>query len=238
MVDSFLFLNELDLLEVRLNSLKPYVNKFVIAEANRTFTGIPKSLIFENNKDRFKDFNIEYLLIPESKLLNWEYDAYCRKFLLENISEGNPEEIILLSDLDEIPDLKNYKGEEGIFNLSLYAYYFNCFTGLTLRGVFAFKRKNINEGCWDVLLRKRYKKYSKVVGNGWHFTNVEPVEKIKYKIEASSHTELNTDEIKNKVEENVKNLNDLYINRKYRVEMPSGPEWLLENKERYRQLWK
>ena len=237
MIDSFLFFNELDILEVRLNTLAPYVDRFVIAEATQTFTGIKKPLNF--NKDRFKEFNITYLEIPPSKLLNWDFDAYSRKYLLDNIMDGDLEEIILLSDLDEIPDLTNYHGEEGIFELPLYYYYFNCFTGLTLRGVFAFKRKNINKDCYDVELRKKYKQCSKVVGTGWHFSTLNSVEDIKYKIEASSHTELNTDTIKDKVEENKKNLFDLYKEgRKFRIQMPSGPKWLLENKERYPHLWK
>ncbi len=54
--DTFIFFNELDLLEIRLNTLNDYVDHFVIVEANRTFTGISKPLYFKDNLERFKKF--------------------------------------------------------------------------------------------------------------------------------------------------------------------------------------
>lgn len=51
--DAIIFSNELDLVEIRWNELKPYVTKFVIIESNSTFTGIPKPLYFASNHDRF-----------------------------------------------------------------------------------------------------------------------------------------------------------------------------------------
>lgn len=55
--DVFMFFNELDLLEIRLNILDPYVDYFVIVEATETFSGKPKPLYFFNNKERFKKWN-------------------------------------------------------------------------------------------------------------------------------------------------------------------------------------
>ena len=52
--DIFLFFNELDLLEIRLNILDSYVDYFVIVEATETFTGLTKKLYYSENKDRFK----------------------------------------------------------------------------------------------------------------------------------------------------------------------------------------
>ena len=55
--DCFLFLNELDLLEIRLNELDEVVDIFVIVEFNRTFSNIPKSYYYDDNKNRFKKFH-------------------------------------------------------------------------------------------------------------------------------------------------------------------------------------
>lgn len=55
--DIFIFFNELDLLEMRLNILNDHVDYFVIVEATETFTGSAKKLFFEENKDRFEKFN-------------------------------------------------------------------------------------------------------------------------------------------------------------------------------------
>ena len=54
--DAFLFFNELDLLEIRLNLLNDYVDYFVISESDLTFSGKPKPLYYLENKDRFKQF--------------------------------------------------------------------------------------------------------------------------------------------------------------------------------------
>lgn len=54
--DIFTFFNELELLEIRLNILAPFVDYFVIVESTETFSGMPKKLIFKENKERFKKF--------------------------------------------------------------------------------------------------------------------------------------------------------------------------------------
>ena len=54
--DGFCFFNELDILEIRLNTLDPYVDYFIIVESSVTHTGNPKPYHFEENKERFKSF--------------------------------------------------------------------------------------------------------------------------------------------------------------------------------------
>jgi beta-1,4-mannosyl-glycoprotein beta-1,4-N-acetylglucosaminyltransferase len=55
--DTFIFFNELDLLDIRLNILNDYVDYFVLVEGTKTFTGIDKPLYYSENKDRFEQFN-------------------------------------------------------------------------------------------------------------------------------------------------------------------------------------
>jgi len=55
-IDSFLFFQEVDLLEIRLKYLDPYVDFFVIVEACQTFTGKPKEFVFEKNFERFSEY--------------------------------------------------------------------------------------------------------------------------------------------------------------------------------------
>ena len=54
--DCFCFLNELELLELRLMELYDTVDYFVISEANKTHAGNPKEFIFEKNKKRYKKY--------------------------------------------------------------------------------------------------------------------------------------------------------------------------------------
>ncbi len=63
--DVFIFFNELELLELRLNMLNNYVDYFIIVEATVTFSGLPKKLFFEENKYRFRQFEhkiIHYII--------------------------------------------------------------------------------------------------------------------------------------------------------------------------------
>ena len=66
--DVFLFLNELDLLEIRLETLFPIVDYFIITEINETFSGKPKKLIFEKNKNRFKKYLKKIIYNPVTKI--------------------------------------------------------------------------------------------------------------------------------------------------------------------------
>ncbi|MBI3573086.1 MAG: hypothetical protein HY092_02705 [Candidatus Kerfeldbacteria bacterium] len=69
--DVFIFFNELDLLEIRLNILDPYIDYFVIVEATQTFSGRPKKLFFQEQQEQwaqFKDKIIHYVVddLPDS----------------------------------------------------------------------------------------------------------------------------------------------------------------------------
>ena len=55
--DVITFFNELDLLELRLEMLDPYVDRFVIVECVETFSGKPKPLHLKENYDRYKKYN-------------------------------------------------------------------------------------------------------------------------------------------------------------------------------------
>jgi beta-1,4-mannosyl-glycoprotein beta-1,4-N-acetylglucosaminyltransferase len=65
--DTFIFFNELDLLEIRLNTLNEYVDYFVLVEATKTFTGKDKKLYYLENKSIFEKFNkkIIHILVDD-----------------------------------------------------------------------------------------------------------------------------------------------------------------------------
>ena len=66
--DCFIFFNELELLELRLNELAGVVDKFVLVEATRTFTNEPKPLFFQENRARFREFDsrIIHVVVADS----------------------------------------------------------------------------------------------------------------------------------------------------------------------------
>jgi beta-1,4-mannosyl-glycoprotein beta-1,4-N-acetylglucosaminyltransferase len=64
--DCFIFFNEFELLEIRLNELNDVVDKFVLVEATKTHQGKDKPLYFEENKKRFSDFSNKMIHIAVS----------------------------------------------------------------------------------------------------------------------------------------------------------------------------
>ena len=132
--DCFTFFNELDLLEIRLNVLKDVVDKFVLVEADRTFTNRSKRLFFEENKPRFASFASRIIHVkvtdhPPFKTA-WHYESHQRNAIARGLVGAKPDDVILISDVDEIPDpaaVRQYAGRRGmvVFNQIYYAYYLN-----------------------------------------------------------------------------------------------------------------
>ena len=138
--DCFSFFNELDLLEIRLNTLDKVVDKFILAESPLTHTGNPKPLYYAENKERFAKFNdrIVHVVVDDFPAMpddmpvrekawtreNWQRNAIVRG-LPKDIKD---EDILLISDLDEIPSpeyvQKATSNPIGVTRLDLKAYCF------------------------------------------------------------------------------------------------------------------
>ena len=128
--DCFQFFDEEMLLDLRLNIMDKYVDKFVITEATYMHSGRPKKLLFDINKfSKFKDkiiYNVVDKEPPDietiyeedkdekdtrgQKLVNNsnKREHFQREMAQESLkvlAEANPEDIILISDVDEIPNL-------------------------------------------------------------------------------------------------------------------------------------
>lgn len=120
-IDAFIFFNELQLLEVRLNELAEVCDFFVIVEAAQTFGGRSKSYCFLDHKDRFSKFlhKIIYFQIP--KLPPIPEDTESDRFRLEefqrnrlfdaitHIPNVGYKDIVLISDVDEIPSVSGIR---------------------------------------------------------------------------------------------------------------------------------
>jgi beta-1,4-mannosyl-glycoprotein beta-1,4-N-acetylglucosaminyltransferase len=106
--DCFTFFNELDILELRLKELAPVVDRFVLVEADRTFTGQPKPLYFDEQKARFAPFldRIEHVIVrdmPGDGASAWDREAFQRNAMLRGLSAAQPTDLVMIGDVDEIP---------------------------------------------------------------------------------------------------------------------------------------
>ncbi|MFN8250450.1 MAG: hypothetical protein U0V75_01115 [Ferruginibacter sp.] len=217
-IDCFTFFNELDMLEFRLKLLDATVDRFVIAESNITHSGKPKPYYFEEHSQRFQPWlhKITYLPIVQSTeglsfdqaltsytpgSAAWKLENEQRNALFEAAKYAADDDLVLVSDLDEIPDpgkLAKIDLSNGPKALSmLFHYYFlNCqntgyerwWNGSIVCTGSQFKVTT------PQALRDKRNDWKRVAKGGWHFSYLGGLEKIKYKIQSFAHTEFNKDE--------------------------------------------
>jgi beta-1,4-mannosyl-glycoprotein beta-1,4-N-acetylglucosaminyltransferase len=108
--DCFTFFNELDVLEMRLNILDKHVDNFILVESTQTHSGKNKDLVFKNNIDRFKKFSekITHIVVDDMPIQEnenrWILENFQRNAIMRGLTRCDDEDIILISDLDEIPN--------------------------------------------------------------------------------------------------------------------------------------
>ena len=108
--DCFTFFNELELLELRLESLYDVVDYFVIVEADKTHANIPKPFNFYENRDRFKKYfpKINYIMdtsvVKYKGVGDWSIENNQRDNIMKGLTDAEPDDLIMISDADEFPD--------------------------------------------------------------------------------------------------------------------------------------
>lgn len=130
--DCFQFFNELDILKIRLNVLAPIVDKFVISEATETFSGLKKPLYYEENKELFAEFQdkIIHVVVDDTPQGDTHYrDTFQKNAVTRGLAGCKDEDIIIFSDLDEIPNpdkireiLRNFQ-EDKIYHFAQRLFY-------------------------------------------------------------------------------------------------------------------
>ncbi len=225
--DCFMYFDEDILLEIRLNILDKDIDYFVIVESKYTHSGKPKPLRF--NLKKYSDFKnkIIYLVhdeVPQGirkinddddegekskKFINNAYlrENAQRNFILKGLDEAKKEDLILISDLDEIPDLtkvdlKNCKEKIILFKQNMFYYKFNLMASNLWVGSKGCRKKFLKSPQW--LRDVRGRKYSpfridllfsdnkfidvKLIENGgWHFTNLKKPNEIREKLASYLH---------------------------------------------------
>jgi beta-1,4-mannosyl-glycoprotein beta-1,4-N-acetylglucosaminyltransferase len=117
LVDAFMFYNELDILELRLEVLDRYVDRFVLVESEVTHVGGPKELHFENNKERFAKWlpKITHVIMTAAEAPKdenpWAREKFQRHCILKGLDDVPNDAIVMISDVDEIPDMSKVRYE-------------------------------------------------------------------------------------------------------------------------------
>ena len=254
--DCFIFNHEIELLEIRLNILNDYVDKFVITEGDMTFSGLPKESHFLNNKGRFAKWEDKIILnqinIPECES-PWHREIYSRNAMV-NLDIFNDDDLIVMSDGDEIPNPEILEqASEWVsddthftFEQSCYAYWMNNLYSDKWFGTRAATYKYVNNTTVDDI-REGTEDESKITGSvitngGWHFTYLGNEDHIRQKINSFCDRHFDVPEVTENISKNLEDGNDV-LNRTHitysRVDLDdSFPQYIIDNQEKYSHLIK
>lgn len=205
--DSFLYLNEDAVLEVRLNELNSVVDYFIIVEATTTHSGKPKTINFDINKPEFNKFKdkIIYILVtdlkhnPENTSI---VDGYQRDYISQALIRAGDNDIIMLSDLDEIPRadilkelFKNMDNRNYRCIIDKHVFYFNSVSlGTWEHGTLITRYKNFRQYPPSRWKANTGLSEIKIENAGWHFCYFGGKEGIIYKMGAYTHVELDNEQ--------------------------------------------
>lgn len=196
--DLFLFNDELDMLECRLREFEGIPDvQHVLVESEVNFRGVSKSLHYQDNKNRFAEWSsrIMQLVAPLPWTDNpWQREFAARDFMSEGLAKAGPHDLVLLSDVDEIPTMAAVS-EPRQFptalqqRMSLYA--LEWIYPSPWRGTIASPRRFVSG---LERLRDQRNHLSSVENAGWHLSWLGG-ESSHRKIDTTCHTEM-TDQVK------------------------------------------
>lgn len=245
--DCFTYLNEAELLDIRLHELDSIVDKFVLVEGIVTFTNKKKPLYFNRNKNRFKDFKekIIHIVVGNSPNVSdpWAIERFQFNAIKRGLINAKIDDTILLSCVDEIPKKEKIyenikkKGINKVFLQKLSYYYLNLATGNNWEGTRMLQYKDLPE---DIYTLRHSKADLKIKNGGWHFSYLGGPKRIQEKIRSYSHREYNTIEhssLKN-IENTIHNKKDLFKRElKFKCESYEHlPTYVINNLSKFESL--
>ena len=241
--DCFMYFDEEILLDLRMNILDKYVDYFVIVESTFTHKGEKRKLHF--NHKRFEKFEnkIIYLVYDEKpkdikEILKNDIEPDIsnkfiinallrengqRNFIINGLKDADDDDYILVSDVDEIPNLEEVDFSKInqkilLFRQDMFYYKFNLnLPNFSWTGTKGCKKRNFISPQWlrnikdrkynflrfDTFFSKTKYMNIKIIDNGgWHFTNLKNAKEIEYKLKSYLHhrefdvNPISSDEIK------------------------------------------
>ena len=223
-----MFFDEEQILDLRLNVLNETVDFFVIVESIYNHRGEKRELIFNKNKfSKFKN-KIIYLIhdeIPkqvetvnqndsESEknrkyIMNAVYrENSQRNYISQGIKEAEKNDIILISDVDEIPKFENINIREItnkiiMFKQYMFHYKYNLvLPNFKWTGTKAVRKKNLISPQWlrntkdrnypiyridTFFSKKKYNNIKIIEDGGWHFSNIKTPKMLNHKFRSYLH---------------------------------------------------
>ena len=251
--DCFMYFDEDVILDLRLNILNPFIDYFVIVESTFNHKGEKRKLKFDINKYKKFENKIIYLIFDKEpsgieKVFDTDNEGEVsrklilnaasrengqRNFISKGLERANEKDLIIISDVDEIPNLEKInwntlKDQIVLFKQDMFYYKLNLrLPDLIWSGSKACRKKYLKSPQW--LRNVKDKKYSffrldtlfsekkyiniKFINNGgWHFSNIKTAAEIEYKLKSYlHHREFDLNPIsESEIEDIIKNKQAIY----------------------------
>ena len=226
--DCFMYFDEEMVVDLRFNTLNQFVDYFVIVESKFTHKGDVRELKFNHKKfQKFKD-KIIYLIYdnPPSQIetindYDSEYEKACkyifnaayrengqRNYIEKGLINAKKNDIILISDVDEIPnlskiDFNTIEEKLILFRQDMFYYKFNLrLPGIIWTGTKGCRKKDLINPQWlrnikdrkypffrvDTFFSKtKYRSIKIIDKGGWHFSNIKTAKEIEHKLKSYLH---------------------------------------------------
>jgi len=255
--DVITYNGEKELFEIRYNILRDYVDQFIVIEFDKTFSGKPKDILFNNTYDKVSHyFHSEDLYNKYSELADsspnvakygpehWKRE-FCQKESIKDalaLLDPNDKDIVFIGDCDEIwkPECSNINifvnGYVVKLGCDVYTYYLNNRSSEEFWGPIVTSYETIKDNCINELRSINHRKSDTELC--WHFTSM--AHDLRKKL-TDSYTEDSyaNDWVLSNLESNIDNNRD-FLGRDftYKVDESNWPQYLKDNKEKYLHLCK
>jgi hypothetical protein len=197
------FNTELTLLEMRLEEMGPWVDRFVIVEAGQTHTGRPKPLHFLQQQQRFarwvdKIVHVRAPEFPDHVTAAWARDFFQRDSAVLGLQGlAAPDDVVIITDADELIRREALDGLPASplagADLRTFGFFYNyevVYGGPRIKAAIVRARLLASHGCsWLRLGATRYFGHTYVPNAGWHFTSIADPEALELKFQSTSHEE-------------------------------------------------
>jgi len=264
-IDCFSYFDEDMMLEVRLSTLFDYVDKFVICEATLDHAGNEKRLNFDMKKFKKYEKKINYIVVNDlpkvvkSFKKNWHpahaRDQFQRNALVRGLSDCDLDDIIMISDLDEIPNpekISDFKKEDkyACFVQGNFLFKLNLLNTSEPKwfGTRVCRKKDLKSPQWLREIKSRkipfYKFYKPkfdkfILNGGWHFSSVKTAEGIYKKLHSFSEQQFNNKKfkdmegIKRKIEQKIDLFDRGYHFKVVKIDQ-TFPKYIYKNVEKFK----
>lgn len=257
-ISAFTYNGESAILKLHLNILDNHVDKFIIVEANKTFTGADKPLYFFRDQRYFEKWwnKIEYYVVDDwddialwQQALNspntqgaehWKREFYIKESIQKALKKwAKPDDTLLIGDVDEVIDpTVQFTSETPVkAQLRVYSYWLNNRSTEQFWGTLIAQYKDVEGNCLNHM-RSDTTLNSTGPLLGWHFTSMGGLEEVRRKLNDSYTPETyNTYEVQQLLPARMKNKQD-YLGRDFtfKIDESEWPLYLQDNKKQFEKL--